>query len=62
MALDINSLIEAAHQVAKPFIMQGIKKGIEKIDDVVAKTGTVADNLIWQDVKESFCEPCDPPA
>jgi ABC-type molybdate transport system permease subunit len=54
MALDINGLIEAAHTVAKPYIMQGLKKGIEKIDETVAQSGTVADNLLWQDIKESF--------
>jgi hypothetical protein len=57
MALDINGLIEAAHSVAKPYIMQGLKKGIEKIDEVVAGTGTIADNLLWQDVKDSFQVP-----
>jgi len=54
MALDMNLLVEAAHKVAKPYIMEGLKKGIEKIDEVVEASGTVADNLIWADVKESF--------
>jgi len=50
----MNLLVEAAHKVAKPYIMEGLKKGIEKIDEVVEASGTVADNLIWADVKESF--------
>jgi len=54
MALDMNLLVEAAHKVAKPYIMEGLKKGIEKIDEVVEASGTIADNLIWADVKESF--------
>jgi hypothetical protein len=62
MALDVNGLITAAHSVAKPYIMQGLQKGIEKIDEVVAQTGTVADNLLWADIKESFCGSCPPPA
>jgi len=57
MALDVNGLIEKAHAVAKPYIIQGLKKGILEIDDVVAKTGTIADNLLWADVKESFQKP-----
>ena len=54
MALDMNLLIEKAHDVAKPFIIQGMKKGIVAVDEFVAETGTIADNLIWGDVKESF--------
>ena len=54
MALDYNGLIEQAHKVAKPYIIQGLKKGIEKVDETVAATGTIADNLLWEDVKESF--------
>ena len=54
MALDMNVLIEAAHKVAKPYIMEGFKKGIEKVDEVVEASGTVADNLLWGDVKEAF--------
>jgi hypothetical protein len=62
MVLDFNELITVAHSVAKPYIIQGLKKGIEKVDETVAKTGTVADNLLWEDLKESFQKPCDPPA
>lgn len=54
MALDMNVLIEAAHKVAKPYIMEGFKKGIAKVDEIVEASGTIADNLIWADVKESF--------
>ena len=54
MALDMNLLVEAAHKVAKPYIMDGLKKGIEKIDEIVETSGTIADNLLWADVKESF--------
>jgi len=54
MALDMNLLVEKAHGVAKPYIMQGLKKGIEKIDAVVEESGTIADNLLWADVKEAF--------
>lgn len=57
MALDFNLLIEKAHDVAKPYILQGLQKGIEKIDEEVEKTGTIADNLLWADVKESFQVP-----
>ena len=57
MALDMNNLIEQAHKVAKPYIMQGLKKGIQKVDQVVAESGTIADNLLWADVKESFQAP-----
>ena len=57
MALDFNLLIENAHDVAKPYILQGLQKGIEKIDEEVEKTGTIADNLLWVDVKESFQVP-----
>ena len=62
MVLDFNELITVAHSVAKPYIIQGLKKGIEKVDETVAKTGTVADNLLWEDLKESFQKPCEPPA
>lgn len=54
MALDVNKIIEEGHKVAKPFIIQGIKKGIAKVDDMVEESGTIADNLLWADVKESF--------
>ena len=54
MGLDYNGLIEKAHGVAKPYIIQGLKKGIAKVDEEVEKTGTIADNLLWADVKESF--------
>ena len=57
MALDWNSVIESAHVVAKPYIMEGLKKGIEKVDGIVAETGTIADNLLWADLKESFQVP-----
>lgn len=57
MALDMNALVEAAHKVAKPYIMQGLQKGMAKIDEVVADTGTIADNLLWADVKEAFRVP-----
>ena len=57
MALDMNLLVEAAHKVAKPYIMEGLKKGIDKVDEIVAASGTIADNLIWDDVKESFRVP-----
>jgi len=50
----MNMLIRKAHDVGKPYILQGLKKGIEKIDTEVDKTGTVADNLLWADVKEAF--------
>ena len=54
MALDMNMLVDKAHDVAKPYIMDGLKVGIAKVDEVVEATGTVADNLVWADVKESF--------
>jgi len=54
MALDMNLLVEKAHDVAKPFILKGLKAGIAKIDEVVEASGTIADNLLWADVKESF--------
>ena len=54
MALDMNLLVEAAHKVAKPYIMDGLKAGIAKVDEVVAASGTIADNLLWADVKEAF--------
>ena len=57
MALDLNLLITAAHEVAKPYIMDGLKKGIAKVDEVVETSGTVADNLLWADLKESFQAP-----
>lgn len=57
MALDFNALVTAAHTVAKPYIMEGLKKGISKVDEVVAESGTVADNLLWSDIKESFQVP-----
>ena len=56
MAIDMNMLIEKAHDVAKPYIMQGLQKGIEKVDEVVEESGTIADNLLWDDVKEAFQE------
>jgi len=59
MALDYNGLIEKAHQVAKPYIIQGMKAGIAKVDEEVAQTGTIADNLLWQDVKDSFQKPAN---
>jgi len=54
MALDYNNIIEVAHKAAKPFIMKGLKAGIEAVDKKVEETGTIADNLLWADVKESF--------
>ena len=54
MALDFNMLIDKAHDVAKPYIIEGMQKGIAKVDEMVEETGTIADNLIWADVKESF--------
>ena len=54
MSLDWNKVIEEGHKVGKPFIIQGLKKGIEKIDTIVKESGTIADDLLWQDVKESF--------
>jgi hypothetical protein len=64
MALDINvnDLLEKVHVFAKPYIVEGMKKGIVKIDETLANTGTVADNLLWEDLKESFQKPCEPPA
>lgn len=60
MALDWNKVIEEGHKVGKPFIIEGMKKGIAKIDGIVAESGTIADDLLWQDLKESFQEPCNP--
>jgi len=57
MALDMNLLIEKAHDVAKPFIMTGLQKGIAKVDEIVEESGTIADNLLWADVKEAFQKP-----
>jgi len=54
MALDMNLLIEKAHDVAKPYIMKGLKAGIIKVDEIVNESGTIADNLLWADVKEAF--------
>lgn len=54
MALDWNKVIEEGHKVAKPFIIEGMKKGIAKVDEIVAASGTVADDLLWQDLKEAF--------
>ena len=54
MSLDWNKVIEEGHKVAKPFIIQGMKKGIVRVDEMVAESGTIADDLLWQDVKESF--------
>jgi hypothetical protein len=60
MAFDVNDLLEKVHVFAKPYIVDGMKKGIVKIDETLAKTGTVADNLLWEDLKESFQKPCPP--
>lgn len=57
MALDMNGLIEKAHAVGKPYIIKGLQKGIAKVDEEVEKTGTIADNLLWADVKEAFQKP-----
>ncbi len=57
MALDWNKVISEGHKVGKPFIIQGMKKGIEKIDEIVAESGTIADDLLWSDLKESFQKP-----
>jgi len=54
MAINYNELIEVGHSAAKPFIMKGLKAGIAAIDKKVEETGTIADNLLWADVKESF--------
>ena len=54
MALDMNELIEVAHTAAKPYIMKGLAAGIAAADKKVDETGTIADNLLWADVKEAF--------
>ena len=53
----MNGLIEKAHAVGKPYIIKGLQKGIAKVDEEVEKTGTIADNLLWADVKEAFQKP-----
>ena len=57
MALDWNKVIEEGHKVGKPFIIQGMKKGIIRIDEIVKESGTILDDLLWQDTKESFQVP-----
>ena len=57
MVLDWNKVIEEGHKVGKPFIIQGMKKGIERIDEIVKESGTIADDLLWADLKESFQKP-----
>lgn len=50
----MNEYLEIAHKVAKPFIIKGMKAGIAAVTKKVAETGTVADNLLWGDLIESF--------
>ena len=53
MALNYNELIVIGHAAAKPFIMKGLEAGLMAIDKKVEETGTIADNLLWADVKNS---------
>jgi len=46
MALDWNYAIKEGHKVAQPFIIKGIDKGLTKVDEIVAESGTIADDLI----------------
>jgi len=57
MAVNWNQAIEAGHKVASPYIIQGMKKGIEKVNEIVKESGTILDDLIWQDLKDSFQKP-----
>ena len=59
MALNWNYVIEEGHKVGKPFIIQGMKAAIVKIDGIVKESGTILDDLMWQDLKDSFQKPAD---
>ena len=56
MALNYNELIIVGHAAAKPFIMKGLEAGLAAIDKKVNETGTIADNLLWADIKGSVRE------
>lgn len=51
MALDWNYVIKEGHKVSKPFIVQGLEKGLTRIDEIVAESGTIVDDLLWADAK-----------
>lgn len=53
----INALVVVAHKAAKPFIIKGMKAGIAAVKAKTEETGTIADNLLFEDLVEAFQVP-----
>ena len=62
MAIDLNQKIKAGHDFGKPYIIQGMKQGFAQLKEAAAKSNTIADDLLLDDLEESFQKPCEPPA